>query len=187
MEFWMRNTYSPVSPEGAGAENQGKLEAATILHLALDGQPAEYRDAVFAPERGTVADDERGMFKKPIDADTYAASEREAQAARERVNPAEYSQEKLKQLILEVAATEKIDYPAEFPGILDERLGRHSEEENQNLWRIFQYVADTLRQHRLKELEALADHDSEGMLATVEGWIEEELQSREAIYAAHHA
>jgi hypothetical protein len=181
MEFWARNVYPPVSPDGTKVLDAGKQETATLLMLALRNQPETMYRAVFAPEVKAVPQQELGGFKKPLPSPVYEAALEAYETFLSHTDMAEYSLENLRGLIFKVAEIEKIEQLPEFKDHLTIQLANHSELENQNLWLMFRYVLETRHVSRVQQLEELQE-DGGGVLGTMEKWVREELEGRERVY-----
>lgn len=182
MEFFMRNVYSPVSPEGHAIINNSKQENAVIEMLATEGKEEEFKQ-VFAPELGLTTDENRHWSKKPIPAEVFVAAQKEKNDFLNNLDLSTYAPGQELNLIKTLTASDKISLSPDFDRILTEKLDRCTDQERKNLWMIVKYALSKRHEQRLSDLQKLDKYkEGNGISAIVAEWLIEELKSREEIY-----
>lgn len=182
MEFFMRNIYPPVSPNGHVVVNNIKQENAVIEMLATEGKKEEF-EQVFAPELGLTASENLHWSKKPIPAEVFVAAQKEEKEFLDNLDLSTYVPGNEVDLIKTLTASEKISLPTDFDRIFEGKLGHCTDQEKKNLWMVVQYALFRCHDRRLSDLQKLEkSKEISGVSAVVATWLIEELQSREEIY-----
>lgn len=154
-EFWMRNTYPPISQEGSIADQRRQVETAVILMLGLREMDAKMR-IVFAPELGLVNPSKVSPMKKPLLPGVFDQAVKEYQQFLSSVNPDLYSDERARNLAYNLVSIEGSNIPPGLEQKLKERQTKSMFKVNYNRWLIMLYALQKRHQKRLQDIELLS-------------------------------
>lgn len=162
-EFYMRNVYPPVSPDGEAVINEIKKENAVILLLALEGKSHEYLEQVFGPELGLVNQGEEGVHwsKKPIPVEVFEQARKEEREFLEVIDKMglEYDPDldNLVNFSKRAIETDKVVMPENFEEVLRSKLQNCDEQERRNYWTILVYTLIQRHKKRRADIQAFED------------------------------
>ena len=180
MEFFMRNVYPPMSPDGSAVVDNMKLENVVIEMLATEGKEKEFKQ-VFSPELGLVEPEKLHKSKKPIANEIFVAAQKEKENFFNNVDLGEYVPGKELGLIKVLVNSNNISLPVDFDDKLTEKLDHCSDQERKNLWLVIKYTLSKCHERRIRDLQKLEKkQNGSGVSAVVAKWLVEELQLREA-------
>lgn len=182
IEFFMRNVYPSVSPNGAVEIDAMKREGAVIEMLATEGMKQKF-EQVFAPELGLVDRANLHWSKKEIPREIFKAAEQEKNEFIKHLNQDAYTLGDEIEAIKLLMLSDKVSYSKDFEKVEMEKLSRCTNQERKNLWLIAKYALATRHESRLVDLRRLELTKKEsGVSAAVAGWLIAELESREELY-----
>ncbi len=182
-EFYMRNLYPPVSPDGEAVDDEIKKENIIILLMMLRGMGEERLSQVFGPElyRIKPTDKDVDWSKKPIG--NHAIFE-QAQDLVEFVfedGPTSDVSDLVRQA-KKLCANENVILPENFDQILAKKLEECIEQERLNFSAILTYTREIRQQKRAKDLEHLTDwREYEDIFGYAADMVYENLQKRQRL------
>lgn len=180
LEFWMRNVYLPISPQGRLADQQRQVETAVVLMLGLHEMNAETK-IVFAPELGAVDSSKLSQTKKPLPEEVFKEARREYQVFLSTVEPNSYTNEQSLGFARKLMLIEGTVAPKDFDQRFKDVQAMSTPKVNRNRWLIMLYALQKRHQKRLHDIKQLGAPKN-GVAEAVKDIVLENLGTREAIF-----
>jgi len=186
-EFYMRNIFSPTSPEGNRAYSRIKKENAVILMLAIEDCENKIFSQIFGPEIRLISPPDLNAHwtKKPIAKEIFDQAIKEEEEFFKEVDNHDYVDDLplLVELSKELMTTDGVSIPEGFEDVMKKKLEECSGQARKNFWMILKYTS--IRRHGLR-CSRINRLEKQSQKPGVEGWVSQlvldNLKEREIRY-----
>jgi len=179
-EFYMRNLFSPSSPNGQQVYNEIKKQNAVVLMLALDGEDPELYDQVFGLEEREY--ESAHWSKKPMDPGVYEdAKKGKDDFLSKKADIASYNPGSEADLAIKIMKAEGIVMPQTMRDVLQKKLADLTEGQKKNFWTILRYTVEKRKEKIAADLEMIKNSKT-GVEHIMAQYCESDLKERQNKY-----
>jgi len=183
-EFYMRNLYPLVSPNGKKIAEKIKKENVVILALGCEGNKDVFKQ-VFAPELGRVRRRQLHWTKKAIPRRVFLEGVREAKRFLRKNKIRNLSSDVAYAQARALMRIEEVEIPTAFKTTLLAQLRKYTMRERQNFLSVLAYAKEKRHQSRLLGLRRM-HRTKRGVAALIAQEIKNVLRRREARYKLYN-